>query len=316
MMSNRTVIIYGGELYHHGILGMKWGKKNGPPYPLDAEDHSASEKKAGWKKSLVSRVRASREAKNRYKLEKSNIKYRRQMSRNKILNDEDREMSKIAEKYRPGQTMSDEDLKKEKQTEDKYTKKWHENETKYKNDLKNAKAVYREEMKKAHTLSDKQKIALTVGAAVAVAGLAAYGTYKVSKSNYRSLLGDYAEELGKGEGYLHTKLEAADKDRIARQALKGGVSRYYEKIDNPFYASAASYKNKLDKNLYNRIVMKGESISDLDLTPSATYYYEKDGDNERSMKVMSQYYGLLPDEIRKKLRSNETREILGERRKK
>lgn len=39
-------------LQHHGILGQKWGKKNGPPYPLDGSDHSASEKKAGWRSSL------------------------------------------------------------------------------------------------------------------------------------------------------------------------------------------------------------------------------------------------------------------------
>ena len=39
-------------LSHHGILGQHWGKKNGPPYPLGPGDHSASERKAGWRKSL------------------------------------------------------------------------------------------------------------------------------------------------------------------------------------------------------------------------------------------------------------------------
>lgn len=32
-------------LEHHGILGQKWGKKNGPPYPLNESDHSAAEKR-------------------------------------------------------------------------------------------------------------------------------------------------------------------------------------------------------------------------------------------------------------------------------
>lgn len=33
------------SLAHHGILGQKWGRKNGPPYPLSAADHSAKEKR-------------------------------------------------------------------------------------------------------------------------------------------------------------------------------------------------------------------------------------------------------------------------------
>ncbi len=37
------------ELYHHGICGQKWGKRNGPPYPLTK--HSAAERKAAIDKS-------------------------------------------------------------------------------------------------------------------------------------------------------------------------------------------------------------------------------------------------------------------------
>lgn len=43
---------YRNYLKHHGILGQKWGKRNGPPYPLGSGKHSASERKAGWRKSL------------------------------------------------------------------------------------------------------------------------------------------------------------------------------------------------------------------------------------------------------------------------
>lgn len=32
-------------LAHHGILGQKWGKGNGPPYPLSAGAHSSAEKR-------------------------------------------------------------------------------------------------------------------------------------------------------------------------------------------------------------------------------------------------------------------------------
>ena len=61
-------------LYHHGILGMKWGHKNGPPYPLGAGDHSASEKKAGWFKSLKAKHAAKKLKKKRAKsLEKARI---------------------------------------------------------------------------------------------------------------------------------------------------------------------------------------------------------------------------------------------------
>lgn len=62
------------RLMHYGIMGMKWGHKNGPPYPLSAGDHSASEKKAGWRQSLKSsRAEKKLKKKKAKALEKARI---------------------------------------------------------------------------------------------------------------------------------------------------------------------------------------------------------------------------------------------------
>ena len=62
-------IAYSPSLAHHGILGQKWGKKNGPPYPLDASDHSSSEKKAGWRRSLSNRSSDKKKKENIFERE-------------------------------------------------------------------------------------------------------------------------------------------------------------------------------------------------------------------------------------------------------
>ena len=51
-MENYRIVYNQNYLAHHGIQGQKWGVRNGPPYPLGAGDHSASEKKANWRQSL------------------------------------------------------------------------------------------------------------------------------------------------------------------------------------------------------------------------------------------------------------------------
>ena len=84
-------------LAHHGILGQKWGQRNGPPYPLGESDHSASEKKAGWKDSLVEYGAESRKTKRLKKnleildrtITSDKMYYEKNKDNHRIFNDAD-----------------------------------------------------------------------------------------------------------------------------------------------------------------------------------------------------------------------------------
>lgn len=97
------------ELYlaHHGILGQKWGKKMGPPYPLDGGDHSASEKKAGWRESLDERKRDKQQRKESKLIDKVSKKYgrttggetlNRYSKKSKTIKKRSKELNDIAER--------------------------------------------------------------------------------------------------------------------------------------------------------------------------------------------------------------------------
>jgi len=76
-------LIYDGDiLTHHGIKGQRWGDRNGPPYPLDSKAHSASEKKAGWKKSLDPKSVKKLERKKRELHERENQNYEKNLLKN------------------------------------------------------------------------------------------------------------------------------------------------------------------------------------------------------------------------------------------
>lgn len=74
------------ELYHFGILGQKWGHKNGPPYPIADGNHSAAEKKAMKKAKRAERNAIRKEKKQAKKDRKIQKKAdKEEAKRQKIL---------------------------------------------------------------------------------------------------------------------------------------------------------------------------------------------------------------------------------------
>lgn len=72
---------------HHGIIGQKWGDRNGPPYPLSGSEHSAVVKSANKKSAGSGRKLTWRQRRKA----KKNLKKARAAAAQKRLDDKEKE---------------------------------------------------------------------------------------------------------------------------------------------------------------------------------------------------------------------------------
>ena len=154
---------YEEYLAHHGILGMRWGKRNGPPYPLNESQMTPKERA----KNEVSEYAAKAYVKRR----KAKIREREQVRKNKFNEKEERRQNRVDERESRRQNRADE---RELARQNRFDEKEYDKQ----NDADMRENW--EQYKRGRTYVRK----FLVGAGVmAVAGLAAYKIIKTGQIN-------------------------------------------------------------------------------------------------------------------------------------
>ena len=98
---------YDEYLAHHGILGMRWGKRNGPPYPLTSGQMSSKER-AKNEVSEYALKESVKRAKFKEQVKLNKLKEREQVRQNKAKEKEERRQNRVDERESRRQNKIDE----------------------------------------------------------------------------------------------------------------------------------------------------------------------------------------------------------------
>lgn len=232
-------------LAHHGILGQKWGKKNGPPYPLGSSDHSAAEKKAGWRKSLASG------AGNAIKATGRGIKRAGSWTVNQI---------KMSKRF-PDRLLSDADLAKKK---DRYIR---ENEAKRARGLKTDEQKLNIKLEKEKQKRDMAKTIITE--TVKAIGSQALSNYiKVKLQNAAELSANRAkknldfEANVRGDIYKDARAEGFSAKAAEKLAKGGATLMRTEKPESPYKDIDDKVKQKAQSKIFDDAIKEGKSANE------------------------------------------------------
>ena len=160
-----TPDFYNEYISHHGIKGQKWGKRNGPPYPLGSDISTGKTLKKQFKSKKVEKGKTLKTKNNNLSVTESKMK--------KDLNPSTIKNPVTGEKISGARRPSPEDLDKQIKDASK----------KAKPDSKTVKLYKEAGMSQADAEAAalrKKKIALAVGitAGVTIAAVAGYAAYK------------------------------------------------------------------------------------------------------------------------------------------
>ena len=266
-----TIQMHDGELYHHGILGQKWGKRNGPPYPLGASDHSSAEKKAGWRKSL-----------DTYRGSVKRAKSERSERDKRIQKEYDKTEASIERKYKKGQNLSEKDQRKELAADTKARNDWKKSADRYSSDKKEARENLKKDIKSSINPETVKKAA-KIGAAVAVTGLAAYGTYKLygaAMSERYKMSPSKLRSMGIDVAKVSTAKPNSARFNTAYSNFTKSPSAYRQEIKDSFgprSESAAKQYQNFSKAVDNGKVSALQILDNLDNIQTKRYKSDNSG---------------------------------------